>query len=206
MMIEEFEKRTGIFPDMETYRVIETYYCEFDGDKDAFCKAFKANKNGLAEQIQREVNSCRWKAEREAKAEQTRLTSEIEQLKKELERAKADLDREQEWKPYNDTNNVPQADYEKLAKDAELGLGSHYMTDDEAIRWICDEFDFDPSKITIIHEIDEYEINRHRQLRKTGRKIDRRPVYCATDYHYIRFNTSRWHYELWNDQLRPFYC
>lgn len=133
MMIEEFEKRTGIFPDMETYRVIETYYCEFDGDKDAFCKAFKANKNGLAEQIQREVNSCRWKAEREVKAEEARLTSEIEQLKKELERAKADLDREQEWKPYNDTNNVPRADYEKLAKDAELGLGSHYMTDDEAI-------------------------------------------------------------------------
>ena len=80
------------------------------------------------------------------------------------------------------------------------------MTDDEAIHWICDEFDFDPSKITIIHEIDEYEINRHRQLRKTGRKIDRRPVYCATDYHYIRFNTSRWYYEVWNDQLRPFYC
>lgn len=206
MMIEEFEKRTGIFPDMETYRVIETYYCEFDGDKDAFCKAFKANKNGLAEQIQREVNSCRWKAEREVKAEEARLTSEIEQLKKELERTKADLDREQEWKPYNDANNVPQADYEKLAKDAELGLGSHYMTDDEAIRWICDEFDFDPSKITIIHEIDECEINRHRQLRKTGRKIDRRPVYCATDYHYIRFNTSRWYYEVWNDQLRPFYC
>lgn len=206
MMIEEFEKRIGIFPDMETYRVIETYYYEFDGDKDAFCKAFKANKNGLAEQIQREVNSCRWKAEREVKAEEARLTSEIEQLKKELERTKADLDREQEWKPYNDTNNVPQADYEKLAKDAELGLGSHYMTDDEAIHWICDEFDFDPSKITIIHEIDEYEINRHRQLRKTGRKIDRRPVYCATDYHYIRFNTSRWYYEVWNDQLRPFYC
>lgn len=101
MMIEEFEKRTGIFPDMETYRVIEAYYCEFDGDKDAFCKAFKTNKNGLAEQIQREVNSCRWKAEREVKAEETRLTSEIERLKKELERAKADLDREQEWEPYN---------------------------------------------------------------------------------------------------------
>lgn len=201
MMIEEFEKRTGIFPDMETYRVIEAYYCEFDGDKDAFCKAYKVNKDGLAEQIQREV-----KAECEIKAELTRLTSEIERLKKELERAKADLDREQEWKPYEDASNVLQADYEKLAEGAETGRCSHYMTDDEAIRWICDEFDFDPSKITIIHEIDEYEVNRHRWLRKTGRKIDRRPVYCATDYHYIRFNTSRRYYEVWNDQLRPFYC
>jgi hypothetical protein len=57
------------------------------------------------------------------------------------------------------------------------------------------EFDFDPSKVTILHEIDEYEINRHRQLSRTGKKIDRRPVYCATDYHYIRFNTSRFYYE-----------
>ena len=81
------------------------------------------------------------------------------------------------------------------------------MTDDEAIHWICDEFDFDPSEITIIHEIDEYEINRHRQLRKTGRKIDRRPVYCATDYHYIRFNVGRgaWQWEAWNGQIRPFW-
>jgi hypothetical protein len=80
------------------------------------------------------------------------------------------------------------------------------MTDEEAIEWICSEFDFDPSKITIIHEIDAEEANRHHQCRKTGAKIDRRPIYCATDYHYIRFNTSRWYYEVWNDQLRPFYC
>ena len=79
------------------------------------------------------------------------------------------------------------------------------MTDEEAKDWICSEFDFDRDKIIILHEIDEYEINRHRQLRKTGRKIDRRPVYCATDYHYIRFNTSRWYYEVWNDTLCPFY-
>ncbi len=65
------------------------------------------------------------------------------------------------------------------------------MTDDEAIRWICDEFDFDPSKITILHEIDEYEVNRHHRLRKTGRKIDRRPVYCATDYHYHELDSGR---------------
>lgn len=206
MMIEEFEKRTDFYPDAVTYQVIEEYYGEFDGDKDAFCKAYKANKNGLAEQIQREVNSRRWKAEREVSAQEARLSVEIERLKKELERAQEALDREQEWKPYEFTDNVLQADYEKLAEGAETGRCSRYMTDDEAIRWICDEFDFDPSKITILHEIDEYEVNRHHQLRKTGRKIDRRPVYCATDYHYIRFNTSRWYYEVWNGQLWPFYC
>lgn len=116
------------------------------------------------------------------------------------------LDKELEWKPYEDNENVSQADYEKLAAGADTGRCSHYMTDEEATRWICDEFDFDPAKITIVHEIDEYEVNRHWQLRKTGKKIDRRPVYCATDYHYIRFNASRWFYEIWNGQLRPFYC
>ena len=58
MMIEEFEKRTGIFPDMETYRVIEAYYCEFDGDKDAFCKAFKANKKLVENIVQATARDC----------------------------------------------------------------------------------------------------------------------------------------------------
>ena len=82
------------------------------------------------------------------------------------------------------------------------------MTDAEALDWICSEFSFDRSKVTILHEIDEYEVNRHNQLRRTGKKIDRRPVYCATDYHYIRFNVGRstsWMWEAWNGQLRPFY-
>lgn len=65
------------------------------------------------------------------------------------------------------------------------------MTDDEALDWICREFGFDCSQVTILHEIDEQEINRHKHCRASGRKIDRRPVYCATDYHYIRFNARR---------------
>ncbi len=124
MMIEEFEKRSGFYPDALTYQVIEEYYGEFDSDKDAFCKAYKANKNGPAEQIQREVNSRRWKAEREVSVQETRLSVEIERLKKELERAQEALDREQEWKPYEFTDNVLQADYEKLAEGAETGAGA----------------------------------------------------------------------------------
>ena len=79
------------------------------------------------------------------------------------------------------------------------------MTDAEALDWICSEFGFDRSKVTILHEIDEYEVNRHHQLRRTGKKIDRRPVYCATDYHYIRFNVGRNWWECWSGQLCPFY-
>nr|DAM37321.1 MAG TPA: hypothetical protein [Caudoviricetes sp.] len=196
MMIEEFEQRTGYYPTAKEYEAIEKAYTDFSGDKDAFCKAFRKNEEGIAEKIQHEVNVAAFKDKREQAADITRRDIEIERLKKQLER-------EQEWKPYESENNVKQADYERLA--SSVPNGAYYMTDEEAKDWICSEFDFDRDKITILHEVDEEEINRHRQCRKTGRKIDRRPVYCATDYHYIRFNTSRWYYEVWNDSLRPFF-
>lgn len=203
MMIQEFEERTGFHPSMELYTEIEKAYMESDLDKDTFCKDYKQNKNGIAEAIARRATlsaiSASSKAEKEA-------AEKISELEKQVQRLAEQLEREQEWKPYEMRENVNQADYAKLAEGAESGKCSHYMTDEEAKDWICSEFDFDRSKITIIHEVDEWEINRHGQLRKTGKKIDRRPVYCATDYHYIRFNTSRWYYEVWNDQLRPYYC
>ena len=193
MMIEEFEKRTGFYPTLVQYEAIERAYMDFNGDKDAFCKAYKKN----AERIQQEVNMATLKAQRDQAAELDRRDIEIERLKKELER-------EQEWKPYEDTHNITQADYAELAESVPGGA-ARYMTDAEALDWVCSEFGFDRSKVTILHEVNEYEINRHRQLRRTGKKIDRRPVYCATDYHYIRFNVGRNWWECWNDQLRPFY-
>ncbi len=126
MMLEEFEKRTGFYPTLAQYAAIERAYMEFDGDKDAFCKAYKKNADGMAERIQREVNLDTIKRDREQADELTRRDAEIE---------------------------------------------------------------------------------RHRQLRRTGKKIDRRPIYCATDYHYIRFNVGRgqWQWEAWNGQIRPFW-
>lgn len=205
MNIQEFTERTGFYPSLELYAVIETHYMEQSGDKDAFCKAYKENTDRLAEKIQREATLIAVNNQERAIAAANELRTENEALREKAQRLIEQLEREQEWKPYENTSNVSQAEYEKLAQGAKGGISCHYMTDDEAIKWICDEFDFDPSKITIVHEIDEYEISRHNLLRKTGRKIDRRPVYCATDYHYIRFNTSRWYYEVWDDQLRPFY-
>lgn len=195
---DEFEERTGFFPSQSLYGIIEKYYCAFPGDKDEFCRAYRENEDGLAWRIQEEADTAALEADRKHETELAGLNARIAGMEE-------DLKRRQEWKPYESPNNVSQADYERLARGAENGDSCHYMTDDEAVRWICDEFDFDPDRITIIHEVDEYEVNCYRQLRRTGRKIDRRPVYCATDYHYIRFNTSRWYYEVWNGQLRPFY-
>ena len=198
MLLEEFETRTGFYPSPDLYRRIEAAYMKSELSKDAFCAAYKNNHNGISEAIAREAAFDEIKSAAATQSEIKALQDQIAQLTKQL-------DRELEWRAYEIPDNIPQASYEKLASSAQSGF-SRYMTDAEAIQFICDEFDFDPSKITIIHEIPEYEINRHNQLRKTGKMLDRRPVYCASDYHYIRFNTSHWFYEVWGCQLRPFYA
>lgn len=58
MMKKEFEALTGIFPSDELYKTIEAAYYDFAGDKTAFCKAYKANKGGIAERIQREADKA----------------------------------------------------------------------------------------------------------------------------------------------------
>lgn len=197
-MIEEFEQRTGFFPSQALYEVIERYYVKFPGGKDAFCQAYRENAGGLAYRIQREADREAAQAEIGHCQELLCRDGKILKLEKELER-------EQEWKPYEIPDNVSQADYERTAQVTEAGNACVHMSDAEAVKWICGEFGFDPNKITIIREIDEHEISRHQQIRRTGRKMDRSPVYCATDCNYIRFNVSHWKYEAWDGQLRPFY-
>lgn len=150
---------------------------------------------GEAEMYQKELQELQT-IHRRLEADEASLRNRVQQLE-------AELEREQDWAPYTCGNNVNQADYEGLASC--VPNAAHYMTDEEAKDWICGEFDFERGSITIIHEIDEEEVSRHRRVRRTGKKIDRRPIYCATDYHYIRFNTKKYYYEVWNDNLRPFY-
>lgn len=195
---DEFEERTGFFPSQSLYEVIEKHYAVFPGDKDEFCKAYRENEDGLAWRIQTEADTAAYEAGRKHEMDRAFMHAQIVRLGKDLERM-------QNWRPYESPHNVSQADYEKLARGAEDGKSCHYMTDEDAVRWICDEFGFDSGRITIIHEVDGYEINNCSQIRGTGRKIDRRPVYCATDYQYIRFDVSHWQYEAWDGQLRPYY-
>ena len=206
MMIEEFEKRTGFYPTLVQYEAIERAYMAFDGDKDAFCKAYKKNADGMAERIQREVNMDAFRQEQHHAAELQRRDAEIKSCDAEIERLKALLDWELEWKPYEFTQNISQVEYTELAKGVSNG-SARYMSDEEALDWVCDEFGFDRNQVTILHEIDEKELNRHNHCRASGRKLDRRPVYCANDYHYIRFNAGNgaWQWEAWNGQIRPFY-
>ena len=192
MMIEEFEKLTGIYPSAEDYAVIENYYMDYPGSKQDFCKAFRNNTDGLAQQIQRELNSIHWKKERDSKATHAKIANEIETLKKQLER-------EQEWRPYEDKDNVQQGDYEQLLTAGDTKV----LTDDEAKALLYNWYGFAKEKIIIRRTIPTYEVNRHRQLRQVG-EIDRAPLYNATDWNYIRFDCGCMAYELHNDTLRPF--
>lgn len=90
---------------------------------------------------------------------------DIQQKEQEIARLTAALDREQEWKPYKCEWNVKQEDYERLEKDC----CTEDMVDSKAVELIASEFGFVPERITIIHEVAKYEINRHNQLRKVGR-------------------------------------
>ena len=192
MMLEEFEKRTGYFPTVEEYAAIEKAYMEFGGDKDAFCKAYKKNEDGIAERIQREVNMQHINAQREAEKAQKAMAERIAELEKALER-------EQEWRPYEDADNVQQADYERLASQSD----TEHMSDEKAKDLLYEWYGFAKEKIKIHHSVPVYEVNRHRRLRKVG-ELDRSPLYNATDWNYIRFDCGCMSYELYNDNLRPY--
>lgn len=192
MMREEFEQRTGFLPTLSLYSIIEKYYMNFDGDKDAFCKAYKKNADGIATMIQHEADmqevNAQIAAEKAAKEYEARIA--------ELEKA---LEREQEWKPYEDTDNVQQAEYERLASQSD----TEHLSDEKAKDLLYEWYGFAREKIKIHHSVPVYEVNRHRRLRKVG-ELDRSPLYNATDWNYIRFDCGCMSYELYNDNLRPY--
>lgn len=192
MMIQEFESLTGIYPSSTLYEQIENAYTDFDGDKTAFCKAYKANKDGLAEAIQRRASLKEIKAADDAEKSFAALKAEIEKLK-------ADLEREQEWKPYIDSDNYSQDSYDKL----KLAGDTRVLTDEVAKDLLYNWYGFAREKVKIHHAIPAFEVNRRRQLRKVG-EIERLPLYNATDWNYIRFDCGFMSYELIDDNLRPF--
>ena len=197
MMISEFIERTGFEPTASEYAKIEKAYYDFNGNKDEFCKAFV--KNGGEKKI--------YKARAEEIAQlksqlvemEKQHKSEMEARKKQIAELNADLDRELEWKPCDGSGtNMTQERYEHLANCGQV------MSDEEAKEFIADECGFDPEKIHILHEVNTYEVNKHRRLRVAG-TFDRAPVYESSDWNYIRFDCACFMYEFINGQL-CFYC
>ena len=197
MMMSEFIERTGFEPTADEYAKIEEAYYNFDGDKNAFCKAF-VDGRGVS-------RICRARAEEIARLRSVMLETE-KQFKKDvadrdrrIDQLTAELDMELEWKPSTGTGtNMEQSSYEKLAS------AGRTMTDEEAKAFIAEECGVAPEKIRILHEVSTYEINKHRRLRKSG-TFDRAPVYESTDWNYVRFDCASFMYELVNGEL-SFYC
>ncbi len=197
MMMSEFIDRTGFEPTAKEYAKIEKAYYDFDGDKDAFCKAFV--KDGGARKLCKaraaeidRLNSLLLESERQYKKDMADREKRIDELT-------AELDRELEWKPSDGAGtNMSQNDYAHLADCGKT------MTDEEAKAFIADECGFAPEKIHILHEVNTYEVNKHSRLRKSS-TFDRAPVYEATDWNYVRFDCACFMYELVNGELR-FYC
>lgn len=126
-----------------------------------------------------------------------KLSDELDKTKKENDSLRQQLDTELEWKDYEIEGNVRQDDYEYLVKQSD----TRFLTDEEAKDILYDWYGFAKEKLVIQKAVPVYQINRHRRLRKTG-EAERRPVYNATDWNYIRFDCGPVSYELYNDSLK----
>lgn len=195
MMISEFTERTGFYPDANLYRAIEEAYNEYDGDKNQFCKAYKTNKDGLAEKIARAANENARHELKKKDDEIWNIQDDLKQAEAKIKRLEAQLEREQEWKPYIDEGAVSDNDY-VTGKAA----AHQIMEDKEAREWIEYEFGFAMSKIEILSTKPEFEVSRHGQLRKIG-EINREPWYNATDWYYVQFQVCGMVYEAYNGSL-----
>lgn len=192
MMLKEFEQLTGIYPDSTTYHIIEEEYYTYEGDKNAFCKAYLNNTEGLAERIRIKVDTFHNQLI-------DNYTKQIAELKESLENLGQKLEKEEEWKPHGTLSGMSTQSYEKL-KNACKEDRPTFST--QEIRKIIErECGFDYSNVKIIEELSTYEINRHNRLRTVG-KEERKPLYYASDWNYIRFNAGYYQYEYINGTLQ----
>ncbi len=209
MMLSEFIERTGFEPTADEYAKIEDAYYDFDGGKDAFCKAF-VEDNGEKKIYQaRAVEIERLKGQ--IVELEKMFKADAEKQEKRIAELQAQLDKELEWKPCaNCGTNMSQEHYENLLESCTGNHGDpHVMSEDEARQLVAEEFGFDPERIEIVATIHIYEVNKYRQLRKAA-AYTRQPLYDATDYNYVRFNVrcagATWTYEMVNGELETYNC
>ena len=205
MMMQEFTERTGVTPTFQEYRDIEVDYYAFDGDKDAFCKAWVAAGGPVklyaarAHRIE-QLESCLMERGKDYEAQ-------LKQLKTRIAALELDLEKELDWQDTDGAGtNMEQGRYEHLLAACTPGHGDpRVLTEEEAKQLIHEEFGFDPEMVEIIAEVSTYQVNKYHQLRKKE-TFERVPCYEATDWNYVRFNCRGWQYEMVNGQLRNYCC
>lgn len=183
MMMQEFTERTGVTPTFQEYRDIEADYYAFDGDKDAFCKAWVAAGGPV-----------------KLYADRAHRIEQLKQLKARISALELDLEKELDWQDTDGAGTtMEQGRYEHLER------CGRKLTEEEAKQLVHEEFGFDPELVEIIAEVSTYQVNKYHQLRKKE-TFERVPCYEATDWNYVRFNCRGWQYEMVNGQLRNYCC
>ena len=201
MTIKEFTERTGFYPTYEHYKFIEKSYMDFDGDKDAFCKAFRENTDGIAEKITREVERFVEEQTELGMHEHDAMEERIARQADIINDLQTKLDAELEWTPCKDAGTrMTQRDYVKLREDR----FTKTMTDEEAADFIAEKLGFNAARVKIIHKAETYEVNKHHRMR-VAETYDREPLYESTDWNYVRFDVNGIEYEYINGQL-TLYC
>lgn len=198
MMMQEFTERTGVTPTFLEYKGIEDEYYAFDGDKDAFCKAWMA-ASGPAKLYAARAHRIEQLENFLGELRKEHLT-EVKQLKARISALELDLEKELDWKDTDGAGTtMEQGRYEHLER------CGRKLTEEEAKQLVHEEFGFDPEMVEIIAEVSTYQVNKYHQLRKKE-TFERVPCYEATDWNYVRFNCRGWQYEMVNGQLRDYCC
>lgn len=188
MLYSEFITLTGMKVSIEEYDCIEQSYYDSELDKAEFCKAWK-----------QDYDSGKWAVELALRRRLRHMTEELKEREKKIAKLEEQLDREQEWKLSDRAGtHMSQEEYLKLCAAGEN------ICHDTAKNIVAKEFGFQPDKIEIITEVETYEVSRHYRLRRKD-TFTREPLYCSTDWNYIRFNVGNLQYEMVNGELEQ-YC
>ena len=196
MLKEEFIKLTGFFPSEDLYAQIEKAYMADAREKEAFCKAYVKNEDGMAERIQYVTNMATLQ-----KQEKHRLA--LEEKEKEIAQISQQLDRELKWTPYDIKGNVSQNQYLSFLNSLLTKRMDPFLSEDKCLTLLHEWFGFDKNKITIVFQIPEYQINRYGEIRCSDLNM-RKPIYVSEHENYIRFDCGKQSYEMLNGKLRFF--
>lgn len=193
MLIQEFTDMTGFEPTPEEFQEIESEYYRFDGDKQAFCKAFVergGEKQVYARRAEyiKELESQLMDQEKEHKERMAKLLSENARLQEAL-------DRELDWQLTNSAGTqMYQEEYDDLLRHGEV------LNCVQAVNIVCKEYGFARDRVEIKKEVSTYQENKRGELREKER-MEREPVYSSTDWNYIRFDCAGLQYEMINGEL-----
>ena len=208
MTLNEWEVLTGQRPDILLWETINRSYNQSNLDKHQFADDYLADKDGLATRIQRECNTAYFAQDAELNRQLAALQKELDTERctmhaqsATIQEMREQLERELDWHPSEDTGTslVQDIYIDRINSDSNEKLSDLQAM--QKLNWL---FGFDMAKITIVHEVQTFDVNRHHKLRVSG-TYQRDPLWSASDCNYIRFNCADLQWECIDGELHPYY-